>query len=147
MVVVGVLLGASGLGSFFSARIRMGRTVGVLLAILGFLLGGIAWLLAPGISAILAWPLGARLAASAGAMALPGFLMGFPFPTLLRLAERRDPSFLPWVWAANGAASVIAAILATLLAVSFGFRVVLLAAAGSYLAALACLRTNLTPPR
>jgi hypothetical protein len=42
---------------------------------------------------------------------------------------------VPWAWAANGSASVISAVLAAMLALSFGFTVVLVIGAGLYLAA------------
>jgi hypothetical protein len=59
-----------------------------------------------------------------------------PFP--LGLARLRDlaPVTVPWAWGVNGAASVIASVLAALLALSFGFRVVLLIGAACYAGAL-----------
>jgi hypothetical protein len=43
------------------------------------------------------------------AMTVPaGVLMGFMFPTGMRLCTRIDPRITPWVWAVNGAAGVLA---------------------------------------
>jgi L-cystine uptake protein TcyP (sodium:dicarboxylate symporter family) len=42
---------------------------------------------------------------------------------------------VPWAWGINGCASVLAAILATMLAMTFGTRIVVLAAAALYLLA------------
>ena len=42
---------------------------------------------------------------------------------------------MPWAWGINGCASVLAAILATLLAMTFGTRVVVLIAAALYVVA------------
>ena len=42
---------------------------------------------------------------------------------------------MPWAWGVNGWASVLSAVLATLLAVQFGFSVVVGAACGLYLLA------------
>jgi hypothetical protein len=39
---------------------------------------------------------------------------------------------VPWAWGINGCASVLSALIAALLAVHFGFSVVLLIAAGLY---------------
>jgi len=61
--------------------------------------------------------------------------MGMPFPLgLVALAEGAE-DLVPWAWGINGFASVVAAILATLLAIHFGFRAVVLLAAALYLGA------------
>jgi hypothetical protein len=53
------------------------------------------------------------------------------------------PDLVPWAWAINGCASVISAVLATLLAIHFGFAAVMLAAIGVYgVAALAFARRD-----
>jgi L-cystine uptake protein TcyP (sodium:dicarboxylate symporter family) len=44
---------------------------------------------------------------------------------------------VPWAWAINGCASVLSAILATMLAMTFGTRMVVLTAALYLIAALA----------
>ncbi len=62
------------------------------------------------------------------------FCMGMPFPLGLRRLAREAPAFIPWAWGINGFASVISAALATLLAIEFGFTVVLLLALLFYLA-------------
>jgi L-cystine uptake protein TcyP (sodium:dicarboxylate symporter family) len=46
---------------------------------------------------------------------------------------------VPWAWGINGCASVLSAILATMLAMTFGTRMAVLTAAGLYL--LAALAT------
>ena len=56
------------------------------------------------------------------------FCMGMPFPLALTEVGADVPDQIPWAWAVNGCASVIAAVLATLLAVHFGFTAVVLAA-------------------
>jgi hypothetical protein len=64
-----------------------------------------------------------------------GFLMGMPFPLGLSLVSHRCPSWIPWAWGINGCASVISAILATLLAIHFGFVFVVFVAVLLYLLA------------
>jgi hypothetical protein len=49
---------------------------------------------------------------------------------------------VPWAWAINGCASVIAAILATLLAIHFGFAVVVMIAIMLYLTTPLTLRMS-----
>jgi hypothetical protein len=56
------------------------------------------------------------------------FFMGMPFPSGLRRVASQVPELAPWAWGVNGCASVVGATLAMVLAVSYGFRVVLLAA-------------------
>jgi SAM-dependent methyltransferase len=53
------------------------------------------------------------------------FFMGMPFPLGLSRVAQARAEFIPWAWAVNGCASVLSAILATLLSVHFGFNVVI----------------------
>ena len=50
------------------------------------------------------------------------FLLGMPFPLGLTLLTRSMPVMIPWAWGMNGAASVIAAILAVLLLAHFSLN-------------------------
>jgi len=63
------------------------------------------------------------------------FFMGMPFPIGLSRLAAGAPDYIPWAWGINGFASVISASLATLLAIEFGFTIVLLLAIGLYLLA------------
>ena len=63
------------------------------------------------------------------------FAMGIPFPVGLAYLGKESPSLIPWAWGINGCASVISAILATLIAIDFGFVVVTLLALVFYLLA------------
>ena len=65
----------------------------------------------------------------------PGILMGIPFPTGLKVLGQIDGSYIPWAWAINGCFSVLAPVLAVLLAIMTGFRTVLWLGAAAYLAA------------
>ncbi|MDX1630994.1 MAG: SAM-dependent methyltransferase [Thermoanaerobaculia bacterium] len=67
------------------------------------------------------------------------FLMGMPFPLGLARAGSRHPEWIPWAWGINGWASVVSAVLATLLAMHLGFSAVLGIAAVLYLLAAALL--------
>jgi hypothetical protein len=58
--------------------------------------------------------------------------MGIPFPLLLRQLGQTHAELLPWAWAINGCGSVIAAPLATLLALGAGLSRVLLVASACY---------------
>jgi SAM-dependent methyltransferase len=56
------------------------------------------------------------------------FCMGMPFPLALTGVGAAAPDLIPWAWAVNGCASVIAAVLATIMAIHLGFNAVVLTA-------------------
>ena len=61
------------------------------------------------------------------------FLMGIPFPLGLSRVAAAAPQLIPWAWGINGCASLLSTILASLLAIHFGFNLVILAALSLYL--------------
>ena len=63
------------------------------------------------------------------------FFMGMPFPLGLKRLSASAPGFVPWAWGINGFASVVSAVLATLLAIEFGFQVVIVLALVFYVLA------------
>jgi hypothetical protein len=66
------------------------------------------------------------------------FTMGMPFPLVLARLRLGAPQLLPWAWGVNGCASVIGAVLAGIVAMSFGTLSLSLLAIGAYaLAAVA----------
>ena len=65
-----------------------------------------------------------------------GFLMGFPFPSGIRLLGEQGKKFIPWAWATNAFSSVVNSILALMIAFWGGYNLVLLLAAGGYMLAL-----------
>jgi spermidine synthase len=75
------------------------------------------------------------------------FCMGMPFPLALSRVSARAPELVPWAWGINGCASVLSAILATLLAMDVGFTCVMLIAIALYLVAAAAFRRTLTGER
>jgi hypothetical protein len=83
---------------------------------------------------LLSWPLSARMVLAFAVM-MPLVAMGMPFPLVLRHLGQTRAELLPWAWAINGCASVVAGPLATLLALGAGLRAVLLAASACYVVA------------
>ena len=77
----------------------------------------------------------ARISISLTLIAPLGFFMGMPFPLGLARVSARVPELVPWAWGVSGCFSVISAILATILAIHFGFTAVVVIAAVLYLAA------------
>lgn len=78
-----------------------------------------------------------RFALVAVLVAPLAFAMGLPFPLVVARLRVAAPQLVPWAWAVNGCASVIAAILASVLAMSFGARSLIVLAVSAY--ALAAL--------
>jgi hypothetical protein len=62
--------------------------------------------------------------------------MGIPFAAGIRQLEAGAPALVPWDWAINGSFSVISAVLAVIIALSWGFSTVLLLGALAYGVAL-----------
>jgi hypothetical protein len=115
--VLFTLLLFSGMGSRLSGRLPPRAA----LALLALLLAGLPFLLPLLFDLTLGLPLAPRLGLAVLALAPAGFLMGVPFPAGICWLGDAPPGRIPWVWAVNGSASVIASVLAALLALSFGF--------------------------
>ncbi len=139
-VVLFALLLSAGAGSIMSPRIPWRRTA-VLLAAAAFAYPFVVrWLTAW----VLPAPTALRVIVGAAALVPIGFAMGVMFPKGLARLERRAPHLVPWAWAINGTASVISAAAAALLALTWGFQLVVMVGAACY-AAAALLATEAEP--
>ena len=125
--VLASLLLFSGVGSALSARLPWSAALGALAVVLVVW----PWLLGVLPEIVLPLPLAVRVLSAVLILLPPGFLMGVPFARGLT-AIRREPELVPWAWAINGSASIISAVVAALLALSFGFRWVLWTGAALY---------------
>ena len=136
-VIIAAFLVFAGVGSRISGLWRAPPPVVIRLA--GLLAAAIAagyiFLLPPVLRATAAWPMSARVAMAAGMIAPLAMAMGHMFPVALRRLGSAAPALVPWCWAANGFASVVATVAVTLLAVETGFAVVAAVGAGAYLLA------------
>ncbi len=136
-VVIGAFLVFGGIGSQLSTRWRRParqviRLAGLGVAALsGLYLAGLTPLLA----ATQAWPMSAKAMIVAGIVAPLAVCMGQMFPTAMRSIGLARSALVPWCWAVNGFASVVATVGATLLAIELGFTAVAALGAGAYLAA------------
>ncbi|HEY0144092.1 MAG TPA: SAM-dependent methyltransferase [Thermoanaerobaculia bacterium] len=141
-VVLSSFLLFGGLGSGASARIddRRARFVPLVVAAIA-LIALLAVRALP--SMALGLPDLARIAISVALVAPLAFAMGMPFPLGLRRLANSDPSAIPWAWGINGTASVLSSMLATLVAVHFGFTLLVLLAAALY--ALAAVPRSSSP--
>jgi hypothetical protein len=138
-VVLASFLIAAGMGSAFAqgfaGKLHSRRVTAY--AVLFIILIGSAYLLLLGPLLQLAggWPLLARIPLSIALITPLGFCMGIPFPLGLSAISIGPTTLTPWAWGINGCASVIGAILASLLAIHFGFNLVVLVAMTCYLIA------------
>src|SRR5262249_37424422 len=84
-----------------------------------------------------------RIVISVAAIVPLGFLLGFAFPTGMRLVEAIDRQPTPWFWGINGATGVLASVLGVMFSMALGIHVTMLLSALCYLmlipAALALL--------
>ena len=133
-VVLASFMVFSGLGSLTAGRLLGGERRAATIGIVGIVAVGLAlWLgmdtLLGRLAGSAGWVRVLVAASCAGALA---FFMGMPFPSGLRRVANSLPALTPWAWGVNGCASVVGATLAMVLAVSLGFRAVLLLAFGLY---------------
>jgi hypothetical protein len=130
-VVLGSLLVGAGFGAWLAGRIAESRhrLVGFLVPLV---VGAIVFLLLWLADRTIGQSFAVRATISVTALTLAGAMMGMPFPLGMAKFDDRDRS---WYWAINGATSVLASVLALVIALLAGFAVVLGCAVVSYLAA------------
>ncbi|MDQ4014806.1 MAG: hypothetical protein M3136_03475 [Thermoproteota archaeon] len=132
------LLISSGSGSLISSRIAKNNMKNLI-----FVIGGIAALgvlyvlfLPPIIYSTIAESIEVKAAVSIAILAPIGFLMGMPLPTGMRLLKVHRPDYIPWMWAINGAFSVLGAVLAIALGIIYGSSLAMILGILIYLIAL-----------
>jgi hypothetical protein len=151
VVLAGFLVFAgigSGLAPALEGRLAGSRIGALPLAIGAIVLLAIVYILAlqPLFAALIALPDLAKIALALALIAPLAFFMGMPFPLALARLKASAPHLVPWAWGINGCASVLSAILATMLAMTFGTRMVVLTAAALYLLAGLALPQTARPP-
>ncbi|MCH8152955.1 MAG: hypothetical protein IH830_11360 [Planctomycetes bacterium] len=124
VTICGFLL-FSGLGSMTTQRIRHDRARALRRIIIVLVALGIGEMialrqLAPAAGSL---PVLGRCAVGLIMIAPLGYVMGFPMPMGLGRLSRAAPGLIPWAWGTNGFASVLAAPLATVLAMCWGYSI------------------------
>ena len=137
-VVLCAFLLFAGLGSLFSLRLsKIGKLrrhpTAVAIGALSVIALVYLQLLPPIFHRFLASSDILKITVSIGLIAPLAFFMGMPFPLGINRLQRHQPHLIAWAWGINGYASVVSAILATCLAIAFGFNTVILLAVGVYL--------------
>jgi hypothetical protein len=134
VVLAGLILFA-GLGSLASDRLAISsslasRTPALLSALV---LVAYSFVVLPAIHSAVAGVLWQRVAVSLALVAPCGFIMGFCFPVGMRWASQLGQSGnLPWMWALNGAASVLASFIAMIISTESSIRACVLTGAVCY---------------
>jgi len=131
------MLGFGSLGSLASGRLP-DRALVPMLATLTLLLPSVGLLLIRAVHSALPLSVIPRALTCITALGLPSFLLGVPFPLLLRRAAA--PRDRTMAWAANGCASVLASSAAALIAAAAGLSILPMIAGACYLAAAITLR-------
>jgi hypothetical protein len=139
-VVVGLLLLYSGLGSLTAEQGWSRKSS--LLAL--FVLGGGGFILFTTLDKdlVLSWPSWIRYLAPCLGLAPTGFLMGLFFPGGISWLKESFPGLVPWAWAVNGSASVIASVATSILSLQAGYALILVLGSLAYLAAWLILRAH-----
>jgi hypothetical protein len=132
------LLISSGSGSLISSRIAKNNMKNLIFVIGGIAALGILYVLflPPIIYSTIAESIEIKAAVSIAILAPIGFLMGMPLPTGMRLLKVHRPDYIPWMWAINGAFSVLGAVLAIALGIMFGSSLAMILGILIYLIAL-----------
>jgi spermidine synthase len=134
VVLAGLIL-AAGLGSLASDRMPISSALKsrapALLSALVLL--GYSLVVLPAIHGAVGGVLWQRIAVSLALVTPCGFIMGFCFPVGLRWAtELGQEGNLPWMWALNGAASVLASFIAMCISTEISIRACVLTAVACY---------------
>ncbi|MCL5023868.1 MAG: hypothetical protein M1497_10975 [Nitrospirae bacterium] len=140
------MLVSSGAGSLLSQRVGALRRPCAVLAAAAVIVG--YSVLLPSISdAVSSQPMPLRIVSAFAFLVPLAFLMGIPFPTGMRTIGEKSPDMIPWAWAVNGCLSVLAPILAVMLAMAVGFKAVFWMGAAAYFLAFLTFPMMKSPAR
>ncbi len=132
-IVLGALILFTGVGSLASDRVfGAGLSHGAVAAAAALYAVAVGLFIGPAISAMLTWPLAAKIIGLVALIAPGGLIVGQLFPQGLALAQQDDTALVPWAWAINGALSTVTAGAAPLIAQAWGFSVLFFGSAGLY---------------
>jgi spermidine synthase len=140
-IVLCLLILSSGVGSFLSERLPLTRTpwvYGYLLLLAATIIAA-RFVLTAMMTHLVAAPMPAKIACSVLAIFPVGILLGFCFPTGMRLVRRVDPAETPWYWALNGIFGVLSSAVAVFISIFIGISTNFYLAAGCYLLAALCV--------
>lgn len=129
-IVLSAFLVFAGFGARFSARLA--PTARWPFVAIVAMAGAYAVLLPVLLAEAMGLAQGWKFLLTLGLVAPLAFCLGMPFPLGLAAVAAHAPPLVPWAWGINGFASVVATLLATLLAIHWGYAAVLLLAVALY---------------
>jgi hypothetical protein len=134
-IVLFSLILATGAGSLISGRLPLDarRPFVLWAALTGIYLIALPLWLPVALYAFMSGPLLLRASLCVAVTAPAGILMGFGFPTGMRLVAAIDRRPTPWFWGINGAAGVFASSAAVALSAAFGIHITLVCGGLCYL--------------
>jgi hypothetical protein len=140
-LVISAMLCFSAVGSFYSAKFDIKRSLSYILISIGFLVTIIAFFG----NSLSNWKVGDELFLKiillVVSIAPLASLMGMAFPMGMRIISERYPDQIPIAWGVNGFFSVLAAPIATIIAIEGGYTFVIMISALFYsLCLLAVIR-------
>jgi hypothetical protein len=137
VILFSLLLSTAG-GAYVSSRFPLEKLSTVMLVSGGLLavlacVAGFAY--PPLLASLIGLSITARILLTVVLVAPSGVLMGAMIPSIIRRLANVNAQLVPWGWGINGATSVVGTVLATVIAIYFGFTVTFLVGAATYLAA------------
>jgi hypothetical protein len=139
-IVLFAIILATGIGSLISDGLPL--DTGAKFAVWSLVCGGYLLLLPGWLPRVALEFEGATLLVRGGVCVLvifpAGLLMGYGFPTGMRLISAVDRRPTPWFWGINGAAGVMASSLAVASSIAFGISATLRIGGACYLLLIAC---------
>jgi hypothetical protein len=145
MYALGILLfsiiASAGIGSRLSERLPLARPPGVFTypVLITAAILGIRFVLPLLGTSMVSAAMGAKIAASIAVIIPLGILLGFAFPTGMKIVRSARASETPWYWAINGVFGVLCAALTVFVSIYFGISASFYVAAGCYLGLLVFL--------
>jgi hypothetical protein len=130
----------AGMGSYWSSSLAklQSRKQALKISVFSivFISLGYLFLLPPVFDVLMPAPISIKIFTTTLLIAPLAFFMGMPLPLAMESLSQNEQSLIPWAWGINGCASVISAVLATLLAIHFGFTMVIVLAILLYICTL-----------
>ncbi len=139
VVLSGILIFSS-FGGYYSQHIRIRGLKKALIALI-VVLTFIFFSFRPIIQYILSLPIIIQYICAFLLLAIPGMLVGLPFPLGMRFLLE-SPIERAYAWSANGCTSVITSIISAQIALSFGISTIIACASLAYFLALICAKSR-----
>jgi hypothetical protein len=116
------MLLSSGVGSLVSTRFVKIGIKNIAFVITGIVAIGFLYvvMLPNVIYSVISEDFAVKVIVSIGILIPIGFLMGMPLPTGMRVLKSHLPTYIPWMWAINGAFSVLGAVLSVVIGILYG---------------------------